>query len=127
MTANLTAAVMTIDEREDRINQLAENFKDAAENLDDEYDNRDDYNSSQDEVRRVLALGNQLDRAISRARLSNNLSRDWNKIRQDLRILANAYSYNDNRNDNYRNNRNNRNNRNRQGNNDWWRNLPFPN
>ena len=113
--------------REDRINDLAGNFADAAKRLDDEYDNRRDYNQSQDEVRRVLDLGNQMDRVLSRARLNNNLSRDWNAIRRDLQILAGAYNYNyrDNRNDDY--NRNNRNNRNRQGNNDWWRNFPFPN
>jgi hypothetical protein len=116
--------------REDRINQLADSFRDAAENLDDEYDNRRDYNDSADEVRQVLSLGSQLDRAVSRARLSNNLNRDWNAIRQDLRILADAYNYNynnrnnrNNRNDDYNNNRN----RNRRSNNDWWKNIPFPN
>ena len=113
--------------REDRVNDLAGNFTEATKRLDDEYDNSRDYNRSQDEVRRVLDLGNQLDRVLSRARLNNNLSRDWNAIRQDLQTLASAYNYNNrnNRNDDY--NRNNRNNRNRQGNNDWWRNLPFPN
>ncbi len=116
--------------REDRLNQLAESFKEEAENLDDEYNNRRDNNRSQDEVRRVLDLGNQLDRAISRARLSGNLDRDWSNIRQDLRTLANAYNYNynnrnnrNNRNDDYNNNRS----RNRRSNNDWWKNIPFPN
>ena len=46
--------------REDRINELAEDFKNAADDLDDNYDNRRDYNSSSDEVRRVLQLGSQL-------------------------------------------------------------------
>ena len=106
--------------REDRINQLAGDFADAAERLDDEYDNRGDYNDSSDEAQRVLQLGNQLDRAISRARLSGNVQNDWSRIRQDLNVLANAYNYNNN-------NRNNRNNRNRQGNNGDWRNrIPFP-
>ncbi|MEO6590325.1 MAG: hypothetical protein ABIP06_13585 [Pyrinomonadaceae bacterium] len=112
--------------REDQLNNLAKSFKDAADKLDDEYDNRRDYSRSQNEARRVLDLGSQLDRALSRARLSNNLDRDWNNIRQDLRIIGDAYNYNNNN----RNNRNSRNddyNRNRQGNNDWWRNLPFPN
>lgn len=108
--------------REDRINQLADSFKNAAEDLDDEYDNRRDYNDSADEVRRVLELGNQLDQVVSRARLSSNLQNDWNRIRQDLHTLAYAYNYNNNN----RNNRNNR--RNRQGNNNGnWRNsIPFP-
>lgn len=105
--------------REDRINQLAKDFADAAENLDDEYDNRGDYNNSADEAQRVLQLGNRLDRVVSRARLSGNVQNEWNRIRQDLDVLANAYNYD---------NRNNRNNRNRRGNNngDWRSQFPFP-
>ncbi len=90
---------------EDRINDLAEDFKNATDRLDDSYDNRRDYNSSSDEVRRVLQLGSQLDRAISRGRLNYNVQNEWNQIRQDLRVLADAYNYN-------YNNRNRRNNRN---------------
>jgi predicted RNase H-like nuclease (RuvC/YqgF family) len=107
--------------REDRINQLAEDFANAAEHLDNEYDNRGDYNQSYDEAQHVLQLGNQLDRVISRARLNGNIQNDWNRIRQDLNVLANAYNYNNN-------NRNNRNNRNRQGSNngDWRSRIPFP-
>ena len=103
--------------REDRINQIAEDFANATENLDREYDGRGDYQQSYDEAQRVLQLGNQLDRAISRARLSSNVQNDWSRIRQDLNVLANAYNYN-----------NNNNRRNRQGNrNDDWRNrIPFP-
>ena len=104
--------------REDRINQLARDFANAAENLDDRYDNRRDYNRSADEAQRVLQLGNQLDRVISRARLSGNVQSDWNRIRQDLSILANAYNYNNN-------NRNNRN-RNNRSNGNWRNNIPFP-
>ncbi len=112
--------------REDRLNQLAGDFAEAAENLDSEYDNRSDYQNSADEAQRVLQLGNQLDRALSRARLNNNVQDDWNRISQDLSILANAYNY-DSDNRNNRNNRGNRNNRNRQGNSGDWRNqIPFP-
>ncbi|MGI8787692.1 MAG: hypothetical protein ACR2HG_08035 [Pyrinomonadaceae bacterium] len=100
--------------REDRLNQLAKDFKDAAKNLDDSYDNRRDYNRSSDEAQRVLQLGNQLDRALQRARLNGNLQNDWSGIRQDLNMLANAYSYNNN-------NRNNRRN-----NGDWRSQIPFP-
>lgn len=104
--------------REDRINQIAEDFANAADNLDDAYDGRNDSQNSYNEAQSVLRLGNQLDRAISRARLNGNVQNDWNRIRQDLNVLANAYNYNNN-------NRNNR--RNRQGNNGDWRNrIPFP-
>jgi len=118
--------------REDRINQIAGDFANAAERLDDQYDNRRDYNNSRDEAQRVLQLGNQLGRAISRTRLNGNIQNDWNRIQQDLNILANAY--NANYNNNNRNNRNRRNddddynrNRRRTGNNDNWRSrIPFP-
>lgn len=101
--------------REDNLNRLAEDFANAAERLDDEYDNRGDYNRSRDEAQRVLQLGNQLDRAISRARINGNVQNDWNRIRQDLNVLANAYNYNNNRNDRY--NQNDDYYRNRRGNN----------
>lgn len=104
--------------REDRINDLAENFRRAASDLEDEYDNRRDYRDSADEARRVLQYGAQLDRAISRLRLDRNVQNEWNQIRRDLQVLGNAY------NNNYNNGRNNRNDdyrkrdrRNRRGNN----------
>lgn len=109
------------DERryEDRLNDLAKDFAHAAEHLDKEYDNRGDYRRSQNEARQVLQIGNQLEQALSRARLNYNIQRDWDRIRQDLNILANAYGgyYNDDdyyrnrrgRDDDYRRDRRNRN------------------
>lgn len=135
--------------REDRLLQIAQQFKDATESLDRVYDNRRDYSSSQDEARRVIQLGSQLDRAVSRAGVSGNVSSDLNRIRQDLRVLADAYNYNNNNNrnggygnnrrgnnnddgdydddDDYnRNNRNNRNNRRNTNNGNWRNAIPFP-
>lgn len=128
--------------REDRLLQIAKDFQNATESLDNSYDNQRDYNNSQDQARRVLQLGSQLDRAVSRARVSNNVSSDLNRIRQDLSVLANAYNYNNNNrnggygqnddgyygnDDNNGNNRNNRNNRRSTNNNGNWRNaIPFP-
>lgn len=101
--------------REDRLNNLADDFRRAAAELDSEYDGRNDYRNTQDEARRVIQLGQQLDNALYRSRLNGNLQGDWNRIQQDLDILANAYGYNNN-------NRNNRNDRN-----GGWRNrVPFP-
>ncbi|MGI9056064.1 MAG: hypothetical protein ACR2F2_09715 [Pyrinomonadaceae bacterium] len=121
--------------REDRLNALASDFTRATERLDRKYDNRRDYRNSQDEAQRVLQLGSQLDRALSRGRLNNNIQNEWNRIRQDLRTLSNAYGGNYN-NDDYRNNRRGRNNRddddddyrnNRNNRNGDWRNrIPFP-
>ncbi len=139
--------------REDRLLQIAKDFQNATESLDNSYDNRRDYNKSQDEARRVLQLGSQLDRAVSRSRVSNNVGSDLNRIRQDLSVLANAYNYNNNNrnggynrnggngrngddgyydndddyNRNNRTNQNNRNNRRNTNNNGNWRNaIPFP-
>ena len=117
--------------REDRLNELAQRFTDATKDLDHEYDNRRDYNESYDEVREVLTLGSRIDRALSRARLSYNVQNQWNMIQQDLRQLANAFNYNDNRNrrnnDNRRNRRDRDNDDYRNSRNDDWRNrIPFP-
>src|SRR5690348_1170094 len=45
--------------REDRLNDLADDFRRAAERLDNEYDGRGDYRRSEDEARRVIQLGQQ--------------------------------------------------------------------
>lgn len=103
--------------REDRLNNLAEDFRRATADLDREYDNRRDYRDSQDEARRVLQLGQQLGSALNRSGLSYNVQSDWNRIQQDLNVLANAYGYYNNR-----NNRNDRNDRNG----DWRNRVPFP-
>lgn len=108
-------------DREDRLNDLAKDFAKAADRLDSRFDNGRDLNRSQNEARRVLELGSQVERALSRSRLNNNLDDYWNRINQELRQVANAYNYNNNS----RNNRNNRNDRNRRGNDNWWNNLPF--
>lgn len=138
--------------REDRILQIAQDFQDATDRLDAAYDNRSDYSRSQDEARSVLQLGKRLERAVSRARLNQSLSSDWNRIRQDLNVLSNAYNNNNNRggynrnggygrnndgdydddddyNRNSRNDRNDRNNprtTNNNNNRDWRRAIPFP-
>ncbi len=127
--------------REDQINSLASDFVRATERLDNEYRNSRDYNNSQDEANRVLQIGSQLDRALGRRNVNYNIQNDWNRVREDLRTLSNAYggNYNNNRrgrnnrdddyddDDDYYgndNNRNNRNNRNRNG--DWRNRIPFP-
>lgn len=103
--------------REDRIMDLAREFERAADRLEDRFDNGRNLSRSSNEAREVLNIGSQLDRQISRLRLSNGIQNEWNVIRQDLRVIAQAYGggyYND------------RNNRNRRNNDDWRRNFPFP-
>jgi predicted RNA-binding protein with EMAP domain len=86
------------------LESLANNFDQAVKRLEDEYDNNRDYNDSYDEVRRVLSLGEQLDREVSRNGVNRSVRNDWNSIEQDLRTLANAYnlSYNGSSNRNTR-------------------------
>jgi hypothetical protein len=83
--------------RDDRIVSLARDFRNATDNLDRRFGNGRNLNNSRNEARRVLDIGRQLDRTISRARLSNSVQNDWNRISRDLRYLADAYNYRDNR------------------------------
>ena len=76
------------------LENLSDKFYDAVKDLEDEYDNDRDYNDSYDEVRRVLSLGEQIDREISRASVNRSLRNDWNRIEQDLRVLARAFNLN---------------------------------
>ncbi len=96
------------------VENLSDRFNDAVKDLEDEYDNNRDYNDSFDEVRRVLSLGQQLDREISRSRVNRSLRNEWNSIERDLRTIARAYnmSYNGRYNNNRRIS-------------DIWRNFPF--
>jgi hypothetical protein len=84
------------------LESLTNRFKDAVDDLEDEYDNRSDYNRSADEARKVLNIGQQLDRELSRSRVSSSIQSDWNRIESDLRVIANAYNINYNGNNNRR-------------------------
>ncbi|MEO6656149.1 MAG: hypothetical protein ABIO36_08705 [Pyrinomonadaceae bacterium] len=89
--------------REDQLNGLARQFKDAVNRLSESNNGRQDNN-----VQRVLDLGSQLERPLSRSGLDYHITETWSEIRGDLRQLSNSYGgYNNNN-----NNRNNRNNRN---------------
>ena len=93
-----------------RIEDLADSFRRATDRLADEYGNGRNLRNSEDEARRVLDIGNQIDNEMSRVRSNRNMQNEWNRIRQDLRIVADVYGYNYNRN--------------RSG--DWRNRLPFP-
>lgn len=99
--------------REDQINEVADRFKDAVNNLDE------NGRQNQNEIRRVMDLSSQMDRAISHSGMSYNVQNLWSSIRNDLRYLG-GNGYYDN------NNRNNRNSRYPQGGNNrntrpsWW-------
>lgn len=103
--------------REDYINRLARDFRYAAERLENRFDNGRDLGRSQNEARQVINLGEQLDRELRRVRINYNIQNDWSRIRQDLRVIADAYRYG-------YNDRNRRNGDWRNG--DWRSRIPFP-
>ena len=108
--------------REDRINDVARDFRNAASDFKDEIGNGGNINQGANEAQRLLRLGSQIDRFVSRVRLDSRAAYDWAQIRQDLRIISNAYSYNNGyygRDDDYR-----RDDRYRRRNAPWWQRIP---
>lgn len=106
-----------------RIEDLADQFKRATDDLADDYGNGRDLRNSQDEARRVLDIGNQIDQELRNVRGGQQLNREWNMIRRDLDAVASVYGYG---NGNYNRNRNGTYNRNGNGNGDWRNRIPFP-
>ena len=77
--------------REDRINDVAREFRFAASNFRSSVNDARNLNRSQDEARRLLQIGSRLDQFVSRQRLEFRAESDWQQIRQDLRQIANIY------------------------------------
>ena len=107
-------------QREDRINDVARDFRNATDNLKDRYDDGKNLNRSSGEARRVLQLGSVINAFMMRNQLDGRVESDWSRIRQELNVVASAYGFNladfDNRDDRYNDNRGSDNNR-RRGNN----------
>ena len=101
--------------RFDSLEQLADRFVRATDDLADEYGNGRDLRGSRDEARRVLDIGSQIENILYRGRSGGGrqVSHEWDRISNDLRILADVYGLN------YRNNG-----RNNNGN--WRDRVPFP-
>lgn len=78
--------------REDNVNQLAKDFRDAASRLESRFGNGRNLRDSEDEARDVLRLGNQLDRAMRRLRLSPNVENYWRNIDRQLEDISRAYN-----------------------------------
>ena len=81
-------------DREDRIIEIADQFQEAANRLEDRIGNgRYQNNNGVDDARRLVQLGVRLDQIISRGRLNDGrLQSVWAQIRNDLRIVADAYN-----------------------------------
>src|SRR3954469_14907257 len=67
--------------REDRINDIAREFRIAASNLRRSVNDGRNLSHSSDEARRVLQIGSRIDHVVGRQRLSNRAERDWSQIR----------------------------------------------
>jgi hypothetical protein len=113
--------------REDNLNNQARQFREAVGDLKSDFNNGRDLNRSRDEAQRVMQEAQQLDRIAATRRIGNEVARDWNQIRQELRTISNAYGLSAYGHDDgyYRNDRRNRTRTN--NNNDWLRRIPWPN
>jgi hypothetical protein len=80
--------------REDRINEIASEFRSAASVLRNSVGDGRNINRSSDEARRVLQLGSRIDQFIGRQRLNSRAESDWSQIRQDLRVIADIFGFN---------------------------------
>src|SRR5687767_10725472 len=87
--------------REDQINQQADRFRDAVNRINNN-GNNNNWGRRDNNIERALQIGAQLDRSVSRVRLSYQSQALWSSIRQDLQMLGNGYGYDT------RNNRGNR-------------------
>lgn len=79
--------------REDRINDQARSFRFAADDLRNRLgDARNLYNAT-GAARNLLQLGARIDRLMSRIRLNSRAASDWAQIRQELRVISNAFGF----------------------------------
>lgn len=116
--------------REDRINDVGQEFRNAASNFKDRIGDGRNMNRASGEARQLLQIAQRIDRFVSRNRLDSRTSSDWSQIRQDLRVIADAYGFNFNGNDGYirRDDDYRRNDDRNRRNNDipWWQRIPRP-
>jgi hypothetical protein len=86
----------------DRIKRLAEDFRRAANDFENRVDgggnnrndNYRDLSRGEQAAQRMLSVGSQIDRELSNMRSNSGLRYQWDAIRNDLRIVANAYKNN---------------------------------
>lgn len=98
------------------LENLADQLKDATDDLEDAFGRGRNLNNSESQANRVLNIASMIDREIYNTRGGGNLRSQWNSMRRDLDVIADAYGTNGS----YRSNRN----RNRNG--GWINNFPFP-
>lgn len=77
--------------REDRINDVAREFRYAADSFRNRLGDARDINRSSGDARNLLQIGSRIDRIMSRSRLDSRAISDWAQIRQELRVISDAY------------------------------------
>ncbi|MGH9941698.1 MAG: hypothetical protein ACRD9R_04975 [Pyrinomonadaceae bacterium] len=115
-------------EREDRINDVARDFRRAAERFEDRVGDGRNSNRGAGEARQLLHTAERIERVLSRVRLDSRAYADWREIRHDLRTIADIYGLRfdgGGRRGDYDPRDRDRRNR-RDNNDDWWRRIPFP-
>ncbi len=111
---------------EDRVNNEARDFRNAVGNLKSRLGNGRDLSRSYNQAQRVLQEASHTERVARHHFDNSRLASEWSQIRQELRIISDAYGIGYNNNGGYYPNDNGRNNRsNRNRNNDWWRRIPY--
>jgi hypothetical protein len=95
------------------LRNLADRFSDATKDLQNAYGRGRNLNNSADEARRVLDIASQINNELYHSRGDRYLENEWQRLGNELRVVADTYGYNGGYN-----------NRNRNGN--WRRNIPFP-
>ncbi len=113
--------------REDRINDIAKEFRDSSRRLKSRFNDGRDLNRSADEARRLLQIASRIDRLMERNRLDSRAESDWNDIRYNLRVIADGYGLRI-RDSGYggRGGYDPYGGGSRRGNDDWWRRIPLP-
>jgi hypothetical protein len=75
--------------REDRLNEIVQNFETATNRLRDNFNNRQ---STTADVQEVLTRAARIDRFMQRNQLDQRAENDWTLLRTDLNTLASYYS-----------------------------------
>jgi hypothetical protein len=79
--------------REDRINDRAREFRNAADDLRDRLGDARNLYRSTSAARELLQQGARIDRVLSRVRMNSRAFSDWAQIRQELRVISDAYGF----------------------------------
>ena len=89
---------------EDRAKDVAKEFRKAADALENRFDDGRDLYRSESEARRLLYAAERVEQLLSRNRVGSRTWDEWSNIREDLRVIADAYGLrlSDYRDDDYR-------------------------